>query len=110
MKQTGGAGEFLVGELEEEVGGFPVGEEGLGFVESGVRGVGANVIEERARAGVAEVEGAVGPVTEGVKKGAGGLGEGAIGEVPEGGLDGFALVGHVPSAMMQRIGAHVDSE
>ena len=34
------AGEFLVGELEEEVGGCPVGKEGFGLVEGGAAGVG----------------------------------------------------------------------
>lgn len=38
LEETGFAGDFLVGELEEEVGGFPLGEEGLFSRRSRPRG------------------------------------------------------------------------
>jgi hypothetical protein len=60
-------GDVRVAELEEDVGGFPVGEEGFGFVELGLSALGGDEIEKGLRFRAFEVEGAVALVAQGFK-------------------------------------------
>ena len=69
-EEAGFAAEFLVGELEEEVGGFPVVEEGFGLIE---RVAGGEVIEKVLWPGACADEELVALVAELGEKLAGGV-------------------------------------
>lgn len=82
-EETGFAAEFLVGELEEEVGGFPIRDEGLGLVE---RVAGGEVGEEVLRLGACADEELVALVAQLGEKLAGGVLEREGLEIGEGGF------------------------
>jgi len=88
-EETGFAAEFRVGELEEEVGGFPVGELGFGLV----KGVASSkVIKKVLRCRTCPDDELIALVTKLVEKLAGGILQGKGLKVGEGGFHGDAEV------------------
>jgi hypothetical protein len=84
-EEAGFAAEFLIGELEEEVGGFPLGDEGLGLVERVASG---EVIDEVLRLGACADEELVTLVAELGKELACGVLQRDSLEIGEGGFHG----------------------
>ncbi len=103
-EEVGFAAEFLVGELEEEVGGFPIGDEGFGLVE-GVAG--GEVGKEVLWPGACADEELVAFVAEFGKELEGGFFWRECREVCEGSLDGC---GHVyRSSLSSRFNSEASS-
>jgi hypothetical protein len=94
-EEAGFAAEFLIGELEEEVGGFPFGDEGLGMVEWAVFG---KEVEEVLRGGACVGDELVAPVAELGEKLAGGILERERLEIGEGGFHGALMTSQVTSS------------
>ena len=86
-EEAGFAAEFLIGELEEEIGGFPLGDEGLGRVKGMA---GAEEIEEGLRRGAGAGDEFVALVAQPGEKLAGGVLEREGLEMGEGGFHGFS--------------------
>lgn len=93
-EKVSSGGEIVTGELEEDVGGFPLSEEGFCGIEFRAAGLGLCKLEEGLWLGAFEDEGAIAVVAEGGEQGEGGLAQGLGGEVLEGGYDGLAEIGH----------------
>jgi hypothetical protein len=68
FEEGGFAGEFVVGELEEEFGFRPIGEEGFLIVEGGVGIALSEEVEEGLGLGVFELDGLVALVAEGIEQ------------------------------------------
>ena len=94
-EEAGFAAEFLIGELEEEIGGFPLGDEGLGRVESLA---GAEEIEKSLRRGAGAGDELVALVAQPGEKLAGGVLEREGLEMGEGGFHGVLMTSQVTSS------------
>ena len=84
-EEGGFAAEFLIGELEEEVGGFPLGDEGLDRIKGRA---GAEEIEEGLRRGAGASDELVALIAQPGEKLAGGVLEREGLEMGEGGFHG----------------------
>ena len=84
-EEAGFAAKFLIGELEQEIGGFPLGDESLGWIE-GIAG--AEEIEEGLRRGAGAGDEFVALVAQPGEKLAGGVLEREGLEMGEGGFHG----------------------
>lgn len=87
-------GQFFLGELEEDIGGLPLGEQGFLGIELKGSGLELDEVEKGLGLRAIEQHRAVAAVAEGVQQRERRLAQGLGGEGSEGGLDGLAERGH----------------